>query len=242
MSMDVFDLKGTKYASDGPGGDNYSGDVFTLRQGIVVAWVAHHGEGRFRLSFAPSEEFQQARNQEHRVIGTFARLPRVGRAAEWASNRVVPLGEWRAAETTGQLEAIAVTRVDAEGDDRISPGEYRLKVEAQGQWNCRFMQPELGQSALPLDQVDVESETQPSMVVGPYISGSRPVLARAVHRGVGLFSAMAYSVDGIHHCVIHEGRGQFHVQDLRTGIRPGKEYVILVNSEGGWNLSFVEGY
>ena len=77
--MDVFDLKGSKYASGGTGGDDYRGKEFTLQQGIVVANITHHGEGQFRLSFAPSEEFQGTRNQEHRVIGTFARLPRVGR-------------------------------------------------------------------------------------------------------------------------------------------------------------------
>ena len=242
MSMDVFDLKGSKYASGGTGGDDYRGKEFTLQQGIVVAEINHHGEGQFRLSFAPSEEFQRTRNQEHRVIGTFARLPRVGRAAEWASNRIVPLGEWQAAETTGRLETLSITRVDAEGGDRINPGEYRMEVASQGQWSCRLMQPELGQSAFALDQVDAEIENQPSTVLGPHISGSRPVIANVRHRGLGHFSATAYSVDGTHHCAIHEGRGQFYVQDLQTAVRPGKEYLILVNSEGGWNLSFREGY
>ena len=187
MIMSVFDLKGSKYASGGPGGDDYRGGEFTLKQGIVVAEVTHHGEGRFRLSFAPSEGFQRSRNQEHRVIGTFARLPRVGRAAEWASNRIVPLGEWQASETTGPLKTIAITRVDVEGDNRITPGEYRLQVESQGEWSCRFIQPELGQSASPLDQAEMESANQPSTVVGPYTSGGRPVLAGVQHRGAGFF-------------------------------------------------------
>ena len=242
MIMSVFELKGSKYASGGPGGDDYRGGEFTLKQGIVVAEVAHCGERPFRLSFAPSEEFQRSRNQEHRVIGPFARLPRVGRAAEWASNRIVPLGEWQTSETMGPLKTVAVTRVDVEGDNRITPGEYRLEVESQSEWRCRFIQPELGQSASPLEEVYLESENQPSTVVGPHISGGRPVLASIQHRGVGFFSAMAYSVDGTHHCVIHEGRGQFRVQDLQTAIRPGKEYLILVNSEGGWDFSFSEGY
>ena len=242
MSMNVFDLKGSRYASDGPGGDDYRGERFTLQQGIVVAEVTHHGREGFRLSFVPTEEFQRTRNQEHRIIGTFARLPRVGRAAEWASNRIVPLGEWQAAETTGQLKTHAITRVDPEGDGRITPGEYRLEVESQGDWSCRFIQPELGQSVSPLDQVDVDSENRSSTVLGPHISGSRPVLASVRHGGIGLFNASAYSVDGTHHCVIHEGRGQFHVQDVQTAIKPGKEYLVLVNSAGGWNLSFSEGY
>ena len=159
MIMSVFDLKGSKYTSGGPGVADYRGEEFTLKLGILVAEVVHRGEGRFRLSFAPSEEFQRSRNQEHRVIGTFARLPRVGRAAEWASNRIVPLREWQPSDTTGPLETFAITRVDSEGDDRIAPGEYRLEVESQGEWSCRFIQPELGQSASPLDQVHVKVRT-----------------------------------------------------------------------------------
>ena len=58
MIMSVFDLKGSKYASGGPGGNNYGGEEFTLKQGIVVAEVTHRGEGRFRLSVTPHRGIQ----------------------------------------------------------------------------------------------------------------------------------------------------------------------------------------
>ena len=243
MRTNLFDLMGSKYSSGESGGEIYRGAEFTLRQGIVVAEIVHHGQGSFKLTFVPSEGFQRARNQEHRVIGRFVRLPRVGGAAEWASNRIVPLREWPAAENSGPLHAFSATRVDEDGDGRIAPGEYRLEVESQGDWSCRFIQPDLGQSISPLDQVDMEVDDQSSSsVVGPHMSGARPTLASVRHHGMGHFKANAYSVDGTHQCVIHEGRGQFSVQDLQTEVRPGKEYLVLVNSDNRWNLTFSEGY
>ena len=52
----------------------------------------------------------------------------------------------------------------------------------------------------------------------------------------------AYSVDGTHQCDVYEDQGQFLVEDIPTDIKPGKEYMFLIEADGDWDVGFTEGY
>ena len=63
--------------------------------------------------------------------------------------------------------------------------------------------------------------------MGPYHSGSRPILANIQHRGGGSFCIEALSVDGTHQCDVYATKaGQFSIEDHKTEIMPGKEYML----------------
>ncbi len=227
--MNVLDLKGPKTASGGCGGETWKSGEFPLNQGIVVAKIIHRGEGDFKLKFVSN------RSKARRTLGKVADpLGILGALDSW---------EWNTAEAKGPLETCAIVRVNKRGDKKIPPRQYHLEVESAGDWHCRFIQPDLGQalSGLAETEIDGDGETGAS-VTGPYISGDSPVLANVRHKGIGDFSAFAYSLDGQHQCAIYKEQGQFYVRDIRTEIRPGKEYILLIDSEGEWNITFSEGY
>ena len=76
----------------------------------------------------------------------------------------------------------------------------------------------------------------------PMTSGRRPVMATVRHMGADDFFALAFSVDGTHQCEVHSETGQFFAEEIQTGIRPGKEYILLVGADGEWDIEFSEGY
>ena len=51
----------------------------------------------------------------------------------------------------------------------------------------------------------------------------------------------AIAVDGTHEYV-YSRSGQFINEDVRTDILPGKEYLLVVSSDGDWDVEFTEGY
>ena len=76
----------------------------------------------------------------------------------------------------------------------------------------------------------------------PMTSGRRPVMATVRHMGADDFFALAFSVDGTHQREVHSETGQFFAEEIQTGIRPGKEYILLVGADGEWDIEFSEGY
>ena len=224
--MSIFDRQGLKIDARGCGGNPCQIDNFTLNQGIAAAQFTHHGEGDFKLKLA-------ARRQRG-FIGKAGRFTKIAGS-----------GDWNIADANGPLQAYAVTRVHKKGDRKISPGEYSIEAEAQGEWSCRIIQPDLGQALAALTDANIGGDGEnegPSYILGPYTSGDRPIIAEIRHYGIGNLNACAYSLDGTHQCLIYREQGQFYVQDVHTEIRPGKEYLLFVDSPDGWNIAFSEGY
>ena len=152
---------------------------------------------------------------------------------------------WTSVDDKGPHDLIDVIRVREDDDEALKPGDYRLEVQASGPWTCRFIQPSLGQSAETLaddgDEVDEGLISGGVYVLGPYESGTRPLLAEVRHAGGGDFFLIAYALDGTHKYEFVE-EGQFYRESVQTEIRPGKEYMLLIASDGDWDLAFTEGY
>ena len=224
--MSVFDLKGPQTSISGYGGGTHKSEKFALKQGIVVAEIAHRDDGDFKLKFVT--------NRRRKIIRKAA-----------VAVKAAASGQWIAAESKGPLNAWAVMRVDKKGHHKISPGQYHIDVKSQAQWHCRYIQPDLGQTIAALTETEINGGGEngaSSAVIGPYTSGARPIIANVRHQGIGDFRTNACSLDGTHHCVLYRERGQFYVQNILTGIRSGKEYLLHIDAPGEWTMSFSEGY
>jgi hypothetical protein len=223
MSEDPFNLRGPQGSYSGRG-DRYeetwiSSTEVSLKQGIVIADIEHHGPGDFKLSFAPKVDGSWLKDVSGSLFDRKQTL----------------------AEGEGEIHTYRITRVKEDEEGSLTPGPYWLEMKSEGRWSCRFIQPALGQSKGPLVDAD-EGGSAGRYVIGPFTSGSRPVGANVHHRGGGNFFAIAYSVDGTHQCTVYTHRGQFIVEDRRPEIRPGKEYIIIIGADGDWGINFTEGY
>ena len=124
-------------------------------------------------------------------------------------------------EHEGEMDILHIARIRKDGEGCLTPAKYRLEVESQSAWLCRFIQPDLDQSFGPLVEEDGDDykDAIPSVdcLIGPRTSGTRPLLANIRHRCGGRFHAAPYSVDGPHECVLYEQKeGQFHVENYQT--------------------------
>lgn len=153
---------------------------------------------------------------------------------------------WTLVDGKGRHNVLDIARVTESDSRALPPGKYRLEVKSQSRWNCQFIQPELGQSYEPL--ADDESfggvdKNVPAgtYVLGPYRSGARPILATFWHEGGGTFLIEAIAVDGTHE-YSYSRNGQFINEDVLTDIQPGKEYLLVISSDGDWDVKFTEGY
>lgn len=149
-------------------------------------------------------------------------------------------GSW-----TLKASGVSIKSVGPDGPESMSEGRYRLEVASPSRWQCQITQPDLEQSIGPFIEAfrDQYSGSEGSVVIGPYDSGSRPILANIRHLGGGGFLIDALSVDGTHRCRLYESsEGQFSVEDHRTEIKPGKEYMLNIIADGNWRLNLREGY
>ena len=264
-----FDLRGRQSNFEGIGhkdGEAYKSLEFTLTQGIVVAEIVHHGSGDFRLKFVPIEGLSKGQATVASLGGSFAAGAAIGSifpgagtivggllgagAGLFAGNAiggVVGPTTWTPVEHRGEMDIFSIVRVQKDAEGCLPPGKYGLEVESESAWACRFIQPDLDQSFGPL--IDEEDDDYKDDIpgglypMGPFTSCARPLLANIRHRGGGRFHAAAYSVDGTHECVLYEQEeGQFHVKNVQTEIRPGKEYMVVISADSKWSLTFTEGY
>ena len=259
-----YDLRGRQSNFEGigrKGGEAYKSPEFTLSQGILIAKVEHHGRGDFKLQFFPFEmtgadvisvgsvAAGAAVGSVVPVAGTIVG-GLLGAAVGWLVGGLVTGASvhesWRF-EHEGAMDYFAIARIKENEKGCLAPAKYRLEVESESKWSCRFIQPDLDQSIGPLanEGGDDYKDAIPSVdcLIGPRTSGTRPLLANIRNKGGGRFHAAAYSVDGTHECVLYEQEeGQFHVEDVQTEIRPGKEYMVVISADGKWSLTFTEGY
>ena len=214
-----FNLKGSKWRSQGYGGDTYKSQEIVLEQGIVIVEITHHGLGEIEARVTPTGSILDA------LFGTEQSI-----------------------EMEGQESNVVIFQVDETAEDALRPGKHRLEVDSSGRWECKLIQPNLGQGNTPLtdsddDENDDIGEVEPGLyITGPHLPTRRPILAEVLHKGPGGLYAIAYSVDGTHWCVIHGEEGQFYGEQLLTEIRPGKEYMLWIHAEGKWNITLSEGY
>ena len=106
--MSIFALKGPQVGISG-GGKTWKSEKFALRQGIVVAELAHHGGGNFKLKFVPNRR----RKIIHKAV---------------IAVKAAVSGQWIAAKSKGHLNAYAVMRRDKKGHQKISPSQYHIGV------------------------------------------------------------------------------------------------------------------
>lgn len=186
------------------------------------------------------------------LIGGVAGYFAGGKVGEAINDAIAPT-VWTPVDYQGEFKTWRIVQVkeneenseDEEGF--LASGKYCLEVESKDRWTCRFIQPDLGQSAdtfLEDENYDLNEDgaDEGLYILGPFKSGSRPVLAHIRHSGRGEFYAAAHSVDGTHQCLIFRQEGQFLVEDQQTEIRPGKEYFFYIIADGEWNIACTGGY
>ena len=268
MSDYLFDLNGNKLQFSGSGtydDEIYKSPEFELNPGLVIAEVDHHGFGKFSLEFVPADGISRGQATAASLGGTLATgaatgavigsvVPvagtilggLVGGAAGWlaggAIKGAIAPTVWTPVDGEGKYSLFDVSRVRESSEGALSPGKYRLEVKSQSEWSCRFIQLALGQSSEPLTYDDDDDNVPAgSYIVGPYKSGTRPLLASIRHSGGGKFFITAYALDGTHEYTFAD-EGQFIVEEQQTEIRPGKEYILVIVADGEWFLAFTEGY
>lgn len=188
------------------------------------------------------------------LIGGVAGYFAGGKVGEAINDAIAPT-VWTPVDYQGEFKTWCIVQVkeneenseDEEGF--LAPGKYCLEVESKDRWTCRFIQPDLGQSSDNIvsevaENYDLNEDGLDAgrYILGPFKSGSRPVLAHIRHSGRGAFYAAAHSVDGTHQCLIFYQEGQFLVEDQQTEIRPGKEYFFYIEADGECNMDFTGGY
>ncbi len=261
--MSIFDLEGPAHKFKGRGkrdGEPETTPKFSLRQGVALVRINHEGRGKIKLSIVAVDG---ASDGGDTVIGTGG-----GAAAGAAVGSFIPvvgtlagglLGAvagflFRGGEgwSTGELEGLledepSIIRIAHDDEAPLKPGDYRVEVQSNAKWSCEIFQPNVGQAIGTMQEGNDEDfnarlEEPGLYIFPPMSSGRRPVLATVRHTGAEGFFAFAYSVDGTDFCEIHDEEGQFYAEDIMTGIKPGKEYIMLIGANGPWNIEFNEGY
>lgn len=121
----------------------------------------------------------------------------------------------------------------------LKPGSHKLEIIATGPWACELFQPDLGQ---PSTEFPVQyGGSAGDIIAGIFRVGSRPLLFKARHDGIGQFVVKRISLDGVDEGELTE-EGQIHFEDRPSKALPGKEYLVLVKADGDWELEFSEGY
>ena len=196
----------------------FDSEKFILEQGVVLAHVKHKGSGEFSISFLSSKIWQKDYNHD----------------------------KW---DHEGELDDYAVIRVcDQDKTSDLRPGEHNLEVRAPGgRWSVHLIQPELGQASESIISDEIEKPFEELVgeghyVLPPMITGNKPVIAKAQHKGRAGFLVRATSVDGTHEVTIFDRKGQFFEEGSRADLIPGKEYILEIFADGEWNVDFSEGY
>lgn len=256
--MNIFELKGAKWNFRGqgkPDGTPETTRKFTLKQGAMVVRVEHPNTHEFELKFAGNNRRIDTRNivratRRGALIGTAFGGPVGGVTAAAAGALARALRDrenWIAETADGRLEIRQAIRVAEDKDADLKPGEYQIEVLSRAPWNCEFIQPDVGQATGKFANDDEaehkEGLREPGLhILPPLLSDKRPTLATIRHTGAGKFFALALSVDGTHKCEIHSETGQFYTEERLTEIKPGKEYILMVEASGEWRVEFTEGY
>lgn len=209
----------------------YQSDEFILNRGVILAHVKHKQTSQEKFSRIIADCF------------VLTITPKVW----WHSK---PRFSCPCRLIDGEIDDYIVIRVcDRDKTSDLWPGEHTLRVNAVGRWSVNLIQPDLGQVSESIsDEIDKpfkpfdEFVGEGHYVLPPMITGNKPVIARAQHKGRAGFSVRATSVDGTHEVTIFDRKGQFFEKGSSTDLIPGKEYILEIFADGEWNVDFSEGY
>ena len=207
----------------------YQSDEFILNRGVVLAHVKHKQTSQEKFSRIISDCF----------VLTIA--PNV-----WWNSK--PRFSCPCRLIDGEIDDYIVIRVcDRDKTSDLWPGEHTLGVKAVGRWSVHLIQPDLGQVSESIVSDEIEKPFDEFIgeghyVLPPMITGNKPVIAKAQHKGRAGFLVYATSVDGTHEVAIFRREGQFFEEGSSTDLIPGKEYILEIFADGEWNVSCSEGY
>ena len=234
--FDVFDLKGEHshfYGQGDRSGSEEETEEFTLTKGLLIWKCGHDGLGSFSVTLRNGPYFRPWRLL---ILPFPFSLPltkwrpyslAVGSDKEW----------WGALQVGPDVRGFA----GIFSDDGPEPSKRNLlKVESSGPWFCHLFQPALGQ--LEADFPYRASGDADSIIAGFFRVGSLPLLLSAQHDGGGEFRVGLMSFDGTDVCEVVEEDGQCRLEQCQIEAKPGKEYLLLVQATGTWNLEFTESY
>lgn len=267
MSEYPFNLQGKQENWQGTGltasetqeGHTQCSQEFLLEQGVVIAEIAHHGYGDFKLQFISTEGFSKGETTTASIGGAFASgaatgaalgsiIPGAGTIAgallggavgyftSGAIRDAMEPGKWTLVDYKGKFNTYLIVRIK-DDESALPPGKYHLEATSNDRWTCRFIQPELGQALDTLEAEDYGLNEAGYHIMGPYIC-AKSALAHIRYSGRGEFYAAAYSVDGTHACTLFEQEGPFHVEGHPTEIIPDKEYFLYVSADSESSLTF----
>ena len=143
------------------------------------------------------------------------------------------------------IDAFLVTEEDLFPDHEALAGDYKFIVQSASPWQCRLIQPDLGQSYgdfIKSWQRPLTFKEDGTHIAGPYKVGTKPVLGNFIKEGHGDLTALAYSLDGTDYAELCNDKGQFLQNDIQLSLKPNKEYMIIIYSDGPWQFWCSEGY
>lgn len=260
-----FTMRGPQESYGGSGrrdGETYKSPEFELRQGILIAEIQHDGHGDFKLEFVPAEGFSRGEATAASLGGSFAAgaatgavigsvVPvagtilggLIGGAAGWLTGEAI--GDaisptiWTAIEHEGEITICRLMQVNENEENCLNPGRYRLEVKSQSRWSCRFIQPDLNQSAGLFTDDDGEASCEDDSVevyVTPFITEDEWSEFSANHGNEelappGMFVMGPYRSGGrpmLAH-IKHDGRETFNVEAFSVD---GTHYSTIIEQEG----------
>ena len=149
----------------------YQSDEFILNRGVVLAHVKHEQTSQEKFSRIISDCF----------VLTIA--PNV-----WWNSK--PRFSCPCRLIDGEIDDYIVIRVcDRDKTSDLWPGEHTLGVKAVGRWSVHLIQPDLGQVSESIVSDEIEKPFDEFIgeghyVLPPMITGNKPVIAKAQHKGV----------------------------------------------------------
>lgn len=166
------------------------------------------------------------------------------KASDFISEKIAPT--FYQAEWEGPIDHIEAFLVSEEESESTLPtGTYKFAVHSRHPWECRIIQPALGQSFgdyIANWQRKLTLSEPGTYTFGPHKVGTKPVLANAMNEGKGRLLCAAYSLDGTHQTEICNEQGQFRQESFPTELKPNKEYLTIVYADCPWQLWCSEGY
>ena len=217
----------------------YETREFELKPGLVIAKIEHGGRGECHLQVIPNEHLGS-------MWLSALTFGAIGHVLKW-----MPLA-YCSEFNDYESPTWGITRVSGRKGDRGSmrPGKYVVEVKSTSRWSCQLIQLALEQSegSFP-HHFRLEGEGG-SGFMGPFRTGSRPVLANMRRNGTGPYDLAFMSLDGAHEYIpdilnpVRRGPpnvGRLRLEEQELKLLPCKEYLMMGYGNGTWEVDLSEG-